>query len=295
MYYIKEVFMRELHEIISTAKLTKVGKIIADFILAHTTESCFMTSTQLAAQLQVSEASIIRFSRSLGFTGYMDFQKYLQKCHLETLTKISSQIVAPSKRFAQTLEQHPDDLHYSIEALKIADASLRSVFTLNSSQLFNDAIQLIMHSNKKYIVSSHSNTCLGSRLYFILKHILPEVYTTGLNTGTAIDHMCDIKEGDCLILFSFPRYSKVDEVALQMAHDANASIILITDSNNTKLPSVADKTFRIDIGSNAFFSSHIGVDFLIELIGNGISREIGGSLQEKLEKLDHYISKFELI
>lgn len=287
--------MKGLHEIISTAKLTKVGKIIGNFVLAHTTEACFMTSTELATQLQVSEASVIRFSKAIGFSGYMDFQKYLQQCHLETITKISDQIVFPSERFAETLKPHPGELHYGIEALKIADASLRSVFSLNGHQLFEETIQLILQSKKKYIVSSRSNICLGSRLYFILKQILPDVYTTGLNTGTAIDHMCDIQKDDCLILFSFPRYSKIDKVALQMAHDKGASIILITDTNNATLPALADKTFRIDIGSNTFFSSQIGINFLIELLGNGISREIGSSLQERLQHVDYYISQFEFV
>lgn len=287
--------MKDLHKIISTAKLTKVGKIIGDYILSHTTEACFMTSTQLALELQVSEASIIRFSRAIGFTGYMDFQKYLQKCHLDTITKISSQIILPSERFAETQKPHPGELHYAVEALKIADASLRSVFTLNGNELFDDAIELILQSKKKYIASSRSNICLGSRMYFILKQILPDVYTTGLNTGTTIDHMCDISKEDCLILLSFPRYSVIDEVAMQMARDSGAAVILITDSDNQKLPALADKTFRIDIGSNAFFSSHIGINFLIELIGNGISRKIGTALEERLHIVEQYVSRFELI
>jgi DNA-binding MurR/RpiR family transcriptional regulator len=287
--------MKDLHKIISTAKLTKVGKIIGDYILSHTTEACFMTSTQLALELQVSEASIIRFSRAIGFTGYMDFQKYLQKCHLDTITKISSQIILPSERFAETQKPHPGELHYAVEALKIADASLRSVFTLNGNELFDDAIELILQSKKKYIASSRSNICLGSRMYFILKQILPDVYTTGLNTGTTIDHMCDISKEDCLILLSFPRYSVIDEVAMQMARDSGAAVILITDSDNQKLPALADKTFHIDIGSNAFFSSHIGINFLIELIGNGISRKIGTALEERLHIVEQYVSRFELI
>lgn len=287
--------MKDLHKIISTAKLTKVGKIIGDYILSHTTEVCFMTSTQLALELQVSEASIIRFSRAIGFTGYMDFQKYLQKCHLDTITKISSQIILPSERFAETQKPHPGELHYALEALKIADASLRSVFTLNGNELFDDAIELLLQSKKKYIASSRSNICLGSRMYFILKQILPDVYTTGLNTGTTIDHMCDISKEDCLILLSFPRYSVIDEVAMQMARDSGAAVILITDSDNQKLPALADKTFRIDIGSNAFFSSHIGINFLIELIGNGISRKIGTALEERLHIVEQYVSRFELI
>lgn len=290
--------MKTLNEIIGQAKLTKVGKIIADYVMAHTTEACFMTSTELASTLEISEASIIRFSRAIGFKGYMDFQKYLQTCHLETLTKVSGQITDPSVRFVQATKEYPENLHFGIEALKIADASLRSIFSLNGIDLFNEVIDLILQADKTYIVSNRSNICLGSRLYFLLKQLLPDVYNTGMNTGTVIDHMCDIAEHDCLILFSFPRYSKIDQTALQMAYDINAKIVLITDANNKQLPvfaNLADKIMRVDIDSNSFSTSQIGVNFLIELIGNGISRKIGAPVQERLNHVEHYISQFELI
>ena len=45
--------MKSLNEIIGQAKLTKVGTIIARYILDHTTEACFMTSTELADTLDV--------------------------------------------------------------------------------------------------------------------------------------------------------------------------------------------------------------------------------------------------
>mgnify|MGYP000503093784 FL=1 len=34
-----------------------------------------MTSTEIALKLGVSESSVIRFSRTIGFDGFMDFQK----------------------------------------------------------------------------------------------------------------------------------------------------------------------------------------------------------------------------
>ena len=53
--------MKSLNEIIGQAKLTKVGTIIARYILDHTTEACFMTSTELADTLDVSEGFYYSF------------------------------------------------------------------------------------------------------------------------------------------------------------------------------------------------------------------------------------------
>lgn len=69
--------MKELRDTINNAQLTKTQKMIAKFILDNTADACFMTSTEIASKLEVSESSVIRFSRSLGYDGFMDFQKNL--------------------------------------------------------------------------------------------------------------------------------------------------------------------------------------------------------------------------
>ena len=56
--------MKELREAINNATLTKTQKMIARYILDNSADACFMTSTEIAEQLGVSESSVIRFSRS---------------------------------------------------------------------------------------------------------------------------------------------------------------------------------------------------------------------------------------
>ena len=93
--------MKELRELIHHANLTKTQKTIAEFILDNSSEACFMTSTEIAQKLAVSESSVIRFSRSLGYSGFMDFQKALRKSYQGKVLSISSSITVPSQRAAK--------------------------------------------------------------------------------------------------------------------------------------------------------------------------------------------------
>lgn len=90
--------MKELREIIHNATLTKTQQMIAEYILDNSADACFMTSTEIAAKLGVSESSVIRFSRSLGFSGFMDFQKSLRKDYQDKVLSISSTITVPAQR-----------------------------------------------------------------------------------------------------------------------------------------------------------------------------------------------------
>ena len=64
----REKTMIKLRGIIHNAKLTKTQQTIAEFVLDHSADACFMTSTEIADRLEVSESSVIRFARSLGYT-----------------------------------------------------------------------------------------------------------------------------------------------------------------------------------------------------------------------------------
>ena len=105
--------MKELRDTINNAQLTKTQKMIAKFILDNTADACFMTSTEIASKLEVSESSVIRFSRSLGYDGFMDFQKNLRRTYQDQVLSISSSITIPSHRIAKRakLETNSDYIH----------------------------------------------------------------------------------------------------------------------------------------------------------------------------------------
>ena len=62
--------MKELRTMINNTSLTKTQKMIAKYVLDNFADACFMTSTEIAMKLGVSESSVIRFSRSLGYDGF---------------------------------------------------------------------------------------------------------------------------------------------------------------------------------------------------------------------------------
>ena len=108
--------MKELRETIHNATLTKTQKLIAKYVLDNSADACFMTSTDIADTLGVSESSVVRFSRSLGYSGFMEFQKSLRKDYQDKVLSISSSITVPSQRVAKQakLETNSDYIkrHY---------------------------------------------------------------------------------------------------------------------------------------------------------------------------------------
>lgn len=279
--------MEQLRDLMKNAKLTKTSRIIGEYILDNETDACFMTSTEIAEKLEVSEASVIRFARALGYTGYMDFQKNLRKSHTERLGRISSAVAVPYERLQASMA-HSDE-NYIQEFLMNTQTNITSVVKNNTQETFDAAVDLLVNARRKYIVASRANTGVASYFNLLLRHQLPDVIPTWESSVNVIDHMCDIGKEDCVIIFSFPRYSEMDRQALQMAEDAGASIIVITDRPSAPMARFATVLLTVDVDTNTFFNSYVGVQLVMEILSAGLSRKMGGANAEKLQLIDKYI------
>lgn len=285
--------MEEIREALKNGTLTKVAQKIAAFILDNMDEACFMTSTDIAGRLNISEASVIRFSRALGFSGFMDFQKSLRKSYSEKVASISSSITVPSERLLKSISDTGNadflkiHLHNSIN-------DINSVVQKNTSETFSRAAEILMHSHRKYIISSRANAGVGSYLYLLLKHMLPDVYSTNHESLNMIDILSDAEKDDCVIAFSFPRYSELDRSALEMVAERGTSIIVFTDKPSAILASYASVVILADVDTNVFFNSYVGVQFAMETLCAALTQKIGPSNEEKLKRIDKYLGRYGL-
>lgn len=285
--------MKEIREALKNEKLTKVSRKIAAFVLDNMDEACFMTSTEIADRLGVSETSVIRFSRALGFTGFMDFQKNLRKNYSEKIASISSSVTVPAERLLKSMSESDSEdfihihFHNSIH-------DINSVVQKNTTAVFNEAADIIMNSHRKYIISSRANAGVGSYMYLLLKHMLNDVYSTNHESLNMIDILSDADKGDCVIAFSFPRYSNLDLSALEMVSERGVSIIVFTDKPSAALAHYASVVILADVDTNVFFNSYVGVQFAMETLCAALTRKIGPSNEDKLKRIDKYLDEHGL-
>ena len=157
--------MKELRETIHNATLTKTQKLIAKYVLDNSADACFMTSTDIADTLGVSESSVVRFSRSLGYSGFMEFQKSLRKDYQDKVLSISSSITVPSQRVAKQakLETNSDYIkrHY-----KNTTKNLDTIFSQNATSAFDE--------QQTQIYRCIPRQCMSGRLF----PSVPEAYGT---------------------------------------------------------------------------------------------------------------------
>ena len=255
----------------------------------NVSDACFMTSTDLAFAVGVSESSIIRFSRTLGFNGFMEFQKVLREGYQKKVHNISSQITVPSQRVLRSakLDSDSDYIHNHFQNVV---TNLEAALLKNTLETYESASELLLKSKKKYIISSRGNGGLGAYLLLYLSQMLPNVSATDFISTSPMDHLCHLTKEDCVIFISFPRYSSLDKLSAEMVKKSGARIIVITDKPSALLAQYSDVLFTAPVDNNNFFNSLIGAQFIIEELCETLSHKVKG-LEKRLQNIDRYISE----
>jgi DNA-binding MurR/RpiR family transcriptional regulator len=282
---------KTLKSIISNSKLTKKEDEIAEYILNNLTDACLVTSIELANRLNVSNATIIRFSKKIGFSGYTDFQKYLREHYYEGSMAISNEITIPSERLKLSYDKvkQSDLLN---DNLKILEKNIHSISEKNSPVEFEKAINYIIDARRVYILGSRARVGITEVMGVFLNQIIDNIVIHSTNSFTPFDTLASCNEEDCVLIFSFPRYSEVDIAAAKMANEANAKVVIITDKATAPIAHYADVLLLVSVDSNAFFNSYTPVLFLAELICTHVSRATFAQSEKKLERINKHISEF---
>ena len=84
--------------------LSKSQRRIASHLLSHYDEAAFLSAADLASQLDVSEATVVRFAKAIGYDGFPQLKRALQSVYRSEVT--------PAARLQHKLAElaHNEDL-----------------------------------------------------------------------------------------------------------------------------------------------------------------------------------------
>lgn len=209
------------------AKMSRSHKTIALYILDHYDQAVFMTAAQLGGELGISESTVVRFAAALGYQGYPEFQKELEKCVKERLNSVQSGEGG----------QAGTDLPEIFRSVMKADTEqILNTWKQLDPNAFETAVNDILAAETVYIMGLRGDEPLAVFFHFYLHLIRPNVILLqSSNMSEIFEQMFRISKKDCFIGISFPRYSVRTLKAMEFANDRNARVIAITDDINSPM------------------------------------------------------------
>ena len=257
---------------------SKGQKKIANFILESYDKAAFMTASRLGKRVGVSESTVVRFAAELGYDGYPDMQKSLQKMIRNRLTSV--------QRIEVTNDRLGDQDLLSM-VLQSDIEKIRQTLEELDRDAFDRAVDAIVAARKIYIIGVRSSAALASFLYFYCNLIFENVALVSANTSSEIfESLLRVGPGDVVIGVSFPRYSSRTVQAMSFARDRGADTVAITDSEASPLAPICRHTLRARSDMASFVDSLVAPLSLVNALLVAVSQRKNDELARTFQNLE---------
>lgn len=269
--------------------LSKTEKVIAEYLLANQNAIGLRTASSLAMDIGTSDTSIIRFVHRLGYSSYAEFKREMGSRLIDQY----NQSLRSGNKYARTQSAVAEG-NLVDEVVCHAISNLQKTCeNLNQSTITKIASVLIQ-SRIKYVAGFRTSSACAVYMQGKLTYFLPNVFYLGRSESVALSSIVDIGREDCLLLYSFPMYSEVNQSLLELAKDRGAASILITDQVTSPLAAKADIVLPASISGLGFTNSYIAPMCLSEIILFTVSRQVDISKDGRAEQIDTYLDRHHL-
>lgn len=240
---------------------SKSQRLLAAFISGNYQTVAFSTLAQLAELTGVSEASIVRFARALGFSGYPALQKEIRR-----LVRVD---LKGTDRFSMTSEYVAN----GDSPLKVVIAKeLENIASLEENhdrRAFQEAIRILTGASRILVAGSRSTASIANHFWFGLGKLGFPADRSLAVTSETIDSLERMDGNGCLVIIGFPRYLAEHVRLIERARRRSVTIIAITDSPLSPLQ--GDVSLYAPAESASFVAFHCAPLILINTLLNEIS------------------------
>ena len=237
---------------------SKGQKRIAAFILESYDKAAFMTASRLGKKVGVSESTVVRFAAELGYDGYPDMQKSLQKMIRNRLTSVQ-RIEVTKDRIGS------DDILDKV--LSFDMDKIKHTLEETSRESFEAAAVAIANAKNIYVIGDRSASALARFMHYYFNLMFENVkLVTTTSQSELFEQIIRVGQDDAVIGISFPRYSNMTVQAFSYAARTGAKIIAITDGAGS--PLAKDATYLLTARSdmNSFVDSLVAPLSLINAL-----------------------------
>ncbi|MFJ9463071.1 MurR/RpiR family transcriptional regulator [Viridibacillus arvi] len=262
--------------------LTPNQKILADYIQKNMTSILYSTETEIADQLNLSNATVSRFWKTIGYRNFKDFKNNLKE-HIE---------ISPANKLENIMQQvETSDLQ--TQMLKLSTHHLEETLLHFSSENFQKAIDALVMSKKIYIYSPGPSEGLGKLIDFRLSRFGLSIHYMPKSGHEIFESLVHLTDQDVVLIFGFVKLHPETKVILDYSKEVGAKSIVMTDCLISDFNTTADIILFSSRGELWEFHSMIAPTFLIENLIIGVGKELKGNSISKLEELNSLRSKYK--
>lgn len=242
--------------------MPKKARRVVEYLLSNMREASFKSISDVASELKVSKAQLVRVAQMLGFSGYAELKQTLQNSILEQINPVA---FLTKDTFSESIST----VIHKTEYANLDDTM---------SQLKDDDIskfcQIMKHAKNIYCMGWGISSLVMELFYLRLSVIGCKAVLSQRGSLSLWEQARSIKTGDVVVVCELPSYAVEITEAVEIAKNNGAKIITITDSAAAPVCRHAFLSFFVSANSPTFGSSVVAPIFLVHTLTSELARSM---------------------
>ena len=210
-------------------ELSHLQKSLADLILQDSDRIAMMTIGEFSKHAHVSQATITRFVRKIGFASYQEFQRYLKKQLMKKINTVDK--MENSIAMADLLSKHQEEnIYFQDEYL-----NMHSFEKEVNLEIYQQIAEKVCTAGRVYLVGMSSSKALVEFLSYRFRWMGIQVEVCTFGGTDFLEQLAGLAREDLLFCTGFRKTYPEISIALKYAQKEGIGIVGIAESRTHEI------------------------------------------------------------
>lgn len=253
---------------------TKSDLKIIEYIEGRTEDFLYMSIGQLAEALEMSEATISRCVRHMGYRDYKDLKGAIvakkKKC-------------GPAEKIAGTLGK--EQKFQAAEWLNTQIDYMDRTNQILDAEEFQKAVKAITESRRIYIHGKNASAAAAQLLFYRLRRLGVEVMLIASGGSEVAEALAHAKKEDAVIFFAFSKISREGKMILEYSKQVQYQTISFSGRMLLPAEEQADINLHVYRGEKEEYHSMTTAIAVVDALVLAVADEMQEKSKDNLKKV----------
>jgi DNA-binding MurR/RpiR family transcriptional regulator len=264
---------------------TKAEKAVANYMLANLRHLPFETAASIAESVGVSQMTVGRFLRALGYNGLTELKADLRD-NLDRTPLLISDRIARIRRNGAKNSALWDNLELEVR-------SLVGAYELIGTPVWRRVVQRLASASRVGVAGFQTVSGIAGDFASRLEYLRPGVRYLDGRDGTFAELFAEGAGGACLVLIEMRRYTKLSHLLAQKSVERRVPLVIICDNHCHWARDYTSDVLVLNSASTLFWDSQAPFVSLFNLLLSDVITALGDSVAKRTKLLAGLQSSFD--
>ncbi|WP_413111894.1 MurR/RpiR family transcriptional regulator [Thaumasiovibrio sp. DFM-14] len=257
-------------------ELSKRLQQVAAYVLDNPNSVAFDTVAAIAGQAEVPPSTLIRFASAFGFSGFNEMKQIFRKNLLEETANYGDRVRLLKELDGETPAlERPSDI---LQAFSRANAmAMQQLAAQTAPEKLEEAVEILKRAHNVYLIGLGRSFSIASYLTYALRHLNRRAHLIDGLGGMFKEQLGLVGKDDVVLAIGFSPYTEETIKLCDLATQACAKQIVITDSQISPLSSFSDVCFVVKEAHVEAFRSQAASLCLAQTLVVSLAFSLGSS------------------